>query len=545
MIFLEAMGVFILEQIDFSLLWPGGRAWANINKEKIVELSKETIDDLGIDGLCKEISVDSAESLYIKDILVNLCSDEEVILYRQQIFEDIYSNKSLMKFFQTLFPKLDYMYITSKEVKLLKEVDLWKFFLRLQELNTYIDCIVDIKFALQKFEVESTGLKQLREIIIQLSEEEVFKKLCEDIKVILAQVGRINSMKLGMNLDSAFNPIDITLLSFSSSRIKHTYFLQNITELNKDQKLMTPIKRQAKNSRHTIMNFIRRDIDDALRSIINQLKTILERYDSIDGTFMNKLVPELMFYSKFTEYFTGISETGLKICRPVIEQMSRRMTFIEESYNLNFATYLMGQKINPAEKIIMNHVNFGKHGRVLLLTGPNMGGKTVYTTGVGLAQLLFQAGLYVPGNNARMSPVDILCTHYPVPESQTQDMGRLGEECKRLREIFESTTENSMILLNESLSSTSFTEGKYIAEEVVRSLRYLGTRALFNTHIHELAEKTAIINDGTIGDSTVISLVTGVEAGVRSYKIYEAPPIGKSFAIDIAEKHGLSFKQLL
>lgn len=527
---------------ELSLLWPN---LAGEYRGKCFRISSETINDLNVEGLCKEVCEEASEIEYIKGILTELCSDENVVRYRQEIFEDIYSSKEISRFFSDLFPKLDYMNITAKEVRLLSEVDLWKFFLRLKELNTYIDCVVDIKAALSKVEVKSEGLIKLREIANKLASEEVFQQLCDDVKVINESVGMIKSMNLGMNLDSSFNPVDITLLSFSSKRIKHTYFLQNITEMNKDQKLMTRIKKSSKNNRHIIMNFIRKDIDDALRSIIHQLKKILGQYESIDGSFMNKLVPELMFYVKFGKFIRNIEETGLKFCKPDIEMMDKRRTTIESSFNLNFAIHLIEQRINPTKRIILNDVNFGDNGRVLLLTGPNMGGKTVYTTGIGLAQLLYQAGLYVPGDSACMSPVDRLFTHYPVEESQTLDMGRLGEECKRLKEIFDSATKNSMVLLNETLSSTSFTEGKFIAEEVVKSLRYLGIRALFNTHIHELAEHTNVFNSEVEGESKIISLVTGVEEGIRSYKVYEAPPIGKSFAIDIAQKHGLSYRQLI
>jgi len=90
--------------------------------------------------------------------------------------------------------------------------------------------------------------------------------------------------------------------------------------------------------------------------------------------------------------------------------------------------------------------------RIWILTGPNRGGKTTFTQSVGLIHILFQAGLYVPAAEARISPVDAIYTHFPVPETTQLGMGRLDEEAKRLAGIFAAATPQSLILLNEVLA---------------------------------------------------------------------------------------------
>jgi DNA mismatch repair protein MutS len=104
------------------------------------------------------------------------------------------------------------------------------------------------------------------------------------------------------------------------------------------------------------------------------------------------------------------------------------------------------------------------------------------------------------------------------------------------------------VLLNESLSTTSPGEGIYLARDVVRALRLWGSRAVFVTHLHELAEDVAEMNASTPGDSRIESLVAGIVAegseGQRSYQVKQAPPMGISFARDIARRHGISYEQL-
>ena len=142
------------------------------------------------------------------------------------------------------------------------------------------------------------------------------------------------------------------------------------------------------------------------------------------------------------------------------------------------------------------------------------------------------------------SPCDNIYTHFPADENDTVDLGRLGEESKRLSEIFESATKYSLLLLNESLATTNIEEGLYIAKDVVKAMRYLGVRSVFNTHMHDLARGLEEVNASTEGNSVIESMVTGVEGGKRSFKISIAPPQGLSYAKDIAEKYGVTFQNI-
>jgi DNA mismatch repair ATPase MutS len=237
-------------------------------------------------------------------------------------------------------------------------------------------------------------------------------------------------------------------------------------------------------------------------------------------------------------------KTGLPACRAEILPIGLRTCRIGGLYNLTLALHFWDMNLNPSDEIVLNDANFDENGRILLLTGPNRGGKTVFTEATGLAQLLFQSGVFVPGGHAAISPVDGIFSHFPVDENQTIELGRLGEETKRLNDIFRHASRHSLILLNESLSSTSYLEGLYIAKDVVKSLRYLETRAVFNTHMHELAGHSEQFNIETTGDSLVISLVTGLTDGQRSFRVQPGAPLGKSYAMDIARKFGISFEQL-
>jgi DNA mismatch repair ATPase MutS len=158
--------------------------------------------------------------------------------------------------------------------------------------------------------------------------------------------------------------------------------------------------------------------------------------------------------------------------------------------------------------------------------------------------VLAQSGIYVPGDSFKFVPVDCIFTHYPADEDKTMDLGRLGEECRRFKDIFSAATKNSLLLLNETFSTTSFEEGYYIARDSVRAILAKGIRTIYNTHMHKLAMEIDKLNEGT-KDAKAASLVVESEGGRRSFKVSVKKPEGRSYAEDIAVKYGVTYEQLL
>ena len=109
--------------------------------------------------------------------------------------------------------------------------------------------------------------------------------------------------------------------------------------------------------------------------------------------------------------------------------------------------------------------------------------------------------------------------------------------------MYADATKHSLFLMNETFSTTSFEEGYYIARDSVRAILKKGMRTIYNTHMHKLAFDIDEINEEDY-DGNAFSLVVHNEGEKRSYKIEIAPPIGKSFASDIARKYGVTYEML-
>ena len=279
--------------------------------------------------------------------------------------------------------------------------------------------------------------------------------------------------------------------------------------------------------------------------MITDLNDKLSRFTHIKTQHVLSLIPEIDFYLSAVRLVRDMESAGLAMCRPEILPIRERKCALHGMYNISLAYDMIRRGENAAESLVPNDARFDEDGRILIITGPNRGGKTVFTEGVGYVHILFQAGLYVPAVSAQISPADGIFTHFPADENKTVTLGRLGEESSRISTIFQSANEHSLVLLNESLTSTSYSEGLYLAKCVVKAMRYMGLRAIYNTHIHELAQAAGELNAEIEGESRVVSLISRMEDGKRSFVIEPGDPLGSSYAMDIAGKFGLDLPQLV
>lgn len=104
--------------------------------------------------------------------------------------------------------------------------------------------------------------------------------------------------------------------------------------------------------------------------------------------------------------------------------------------------------------------------------------------------------------------------------------------------------ENSLLLLNETFSTTSFEEGYFIAKDSVKAILAKGVRTIYNTHMHKLAYDIEELNCAG-GSVKAVSLIVKTDGSNRSFKVEIAPPEGMSYANDIARKYGVTYEMLV
>ncbi len=545
-----------------SLLWPPEK-----EKSLTQPLPAETVRDLALEKTLDAFATDRQTRQDVSQVLLELTTDPAVILYRQAILQDLLDFPAVTSTLAAILPNLEALGAYRQSIDRQK-VPLQALAWRASELEYLVEAVTALDETLAPLEeqIQSTGLHRLLETVRSLRGEPTFRQLEKELPAILPRLRSNLSVTIGVNLDRQLRPIEAVLVAVNEEKYAASPLIERLLGRQSEWRGIAPLHRAAEelagiDSDHEIFKKgfnpllapLFKDLANVLARVVKPIEEALQRFLHLNGDILQKLRPEINYYLAAVRMIEGLRDQGLPMCRPEIRPAGERICRIEQSFNLNLARHMMGQQpgIAIGPQIILNDILLDDRSRVQILTGPNQGGKTTYTQMVGLNQLLAQAGLLIPGRAGQISPADHILTHFPHEEKLESGAGRFGEEARRLAAVFENVTAESLVLFNESLSSTSPGESIYLAQDLVRILRQVGARALFNTHLHQLAQSIEELNEESPGNGRVASLVASridpSEGGLpgRSYRVAPGPPLGRSYAEEIAAVHGISYEQLL
>ncbi len=501
------------------------------------------------DAVCDELGLTELFDLKSSVLGDFFTADTEVIKYRQATMQDIVNIPELKRVLGEVHPILD-------DIQELRRLDTENstpgdsYLYSITEIELYVSCIDMLckGFVPIRDRIESPAFMALADLVIELAGSDYYRELNKKLSALASRVHEVKSVTIGVNLDRELRPSSAGVISVNSEQFKSGKMLDKILRFSFRNDAMTCIselspagKGQSDNKREALTVAFHSAIEDVFRSSVKGWRAIVGEYVLDNTDFLLKLLPEIEFVSKASELITRLADLpGCHMTNPKLHPMKDKVFKAKELFNPRVALAI-------DDEIVSNDLEFDDNARIYVLTGPNRGGKSVITVALGAAEAFAMLGLPVPAKEAEISPVDGIFTHFPEGADDTIDKGRLGEECARLREIFDSVSENSLILLDESLSSTGAYEATYIASEILTGFAVLKARGIFSTHLHELAAGVPEINRKSeeLGGIKIDTLVAGIEEGKRSFKIVRAKPDGKSYARDIADKYGLSFESLI
>ena len=241
-------------------------------------------------------------------------------------------------------------------------------------------------------------------------------------------------------------------------------------------------------------------------------------------------VGHLELYAASRAFALNARELGLDVCLP---ELSPDATFrVEQMFN----PLLLALTPRP----VPTDLTMSEPSPIMLITGPNSGGKTRLLQAVGITQLLAQSGLYAPCSRARLPFVSGLFASIIELDRADQAEGRLGTEMMRLRALFESVPDGSLVLLDELCSGTNPSEAIEIVDVVLRLLRQIEPIAFVTTHFLDFADQ--------LQHEPVVSGLGFLQAEVDSARgatFRFVPGVATtSLAVGTARRLGITFDKL-
>ena len=186
------------------------------------------------------------------------------------------------------------------------------------------------------------------------------------------------------------------------------------------------------------------------------------------------------------------------------------------------------------KEIVPLTLSLSKEKHILLISGPNAGGKSVCLKTVGLLQYMFQWGMLIPTSEvSEMMIFDSIFIDIGDDQSLENDLSTYSSHLKNMREILTNATSSSLVLIDEFGSGTEPAAGGAIAEAVLARLDAMGAYGVITTHYTNLklyADKSSgVMNGAMLFDGAAIKPLFQLQQGMP----------GNSFAFELARKMGL------
>ncbi len=263
-----------------------------------------------------------------------------------------------------------------------------------------------------------------------------------------------------------------------------------------------------------------------------ELEQFRSKWQDFVDLVLDRFNREVPFYLAFLSWIEPLRRAGLPMCCPDVVWRPKESE-VHDSFDLALGRKLVAE----GGTVVTNDFSFTEDERILVVTGPNQGGKTTFARMFGQLHHLAALGCPVPGTAARLRLCDDIFTHFQREEDLGATAGQLEEDLRRIREMLLSARADSVLVVNEIFTSTALQDASFLGRMLIERACEIGLVGVYVTSIDELAS----LSSSTV---SLVSMVDPADPSIRTFKLLRRPADGRSYAAAIARKYGLSYEQL-
>ncbi len=486
---------------------------------------KETLEapdffvDLNLDQIIDAITA-GRQDYHLKPFFYTPLHDIDAITYRHEIMRDL-ENPMLFEHIQSFAQKMRAMreHLTRAD-KLYYRYQKESWFL--DAVDLYCEAVHGLLHDLPLVDVQSRGFLAFREYVVDYANSGSFLSLLAETKQLQADLSAVhycllikgNSVKVRMYESESDYSADVadTFAKFQQGAVKDY---------------------RVKFSTRPDMDHVEAHILDLVARLYPDLFVHLDDYCAKNGTYLDETLAvfdrEIQFYLAYLEHVARFKRAGLQICYPHMSTNSKEV-YAYEGFDVALASKLVTEN----SSVVCNDFTLKGKERILVVTGPNQGGKTTFARTFGQVHYLASLGCPVPGREAQLFLFDKLFTHFEKEENIQDLRGKLQDDLVRIEHILNQSTSNSMIILNEIFTSTTVNDALFLSKKILEKILQLDVLCVCVTFIDELAS----FSEKTV---SMLSTVVPDNPAMRTYKIVRMPADGLAYALAIAEKYRLTY----
>ncbi|WP_084798623.1 MutS-related protein [Pleomorphomonas koreensis] len=448
--------------------------------------------------------------------------DTTNVLYRQAIFRDI-ERPSVRATLDGFAGGMRALRANRQQIdKIHHERERQAWFL--DGVLLYDEAVRRFAAVFSSIELASPGLVAFRDYLASYTVEERFKRLADATLDLKRQLASVSYCVYLIGSHVHVGPLD-----------DEPDFTEEILGVFAKFKQADAKDHRAKLRDDGQMNHIEARILDLVAELNSDLFGRLDAFVAANTDFIDPTIAafdrEVQFYLAWLDHIAPFRARGLPFCYPAV--MPNKEVKAEGAFDLALAAALAKED----RAVIANDFELSGDERILVITGPNQGGKTTFARMFGQLHYLAALGCPIPAVSARLHLFDSLLTHFERPEVATSERSKLEDDLLRMRDILDVATEQSIIILNEIFTSTTLADALWLSREVMTRLIERNILGVWVTFIDELASFS----------SATVSMVGGVDRNddaVRTFRLTRRPADGLAYAMALAERHRLTYRSL-
>jgi DNA mismatch repair protein MutS len=493
--------------------------------ERIARESKEEpgfLHDLNLDQIIEALT-DGREEYNLRTYYYTPLKDSDAICYRQEIFRDL-ENEPLFENLKIFSEKMrEVRRYTTMIASLYYHYHKNGWFL--ESVAAYCGSVLDLLRDLSSADLKSRGLSNFRNYLSGYAASEPFTRLLEATKSLKNELAAVKYAFIIKGLTVKVRHYEWEADYSSEVEAIFEKFKQGAV---KDYRINFRDKGGLNSVEAGILEGVARLFPDLFSKLTKYCDDHRDYLDPSIVTFDR----EIQFFLAYKDLMAKFKRQELKFCYPRVSEESKDI-FSHEGFDLALAEILLRTEI----AVVSNDFYLKDQERIIIVTGPNQGGKTTFARTFGQLHYLAALGCPVPGREARLFLFDSLFTHFERQETIKNLRGKLQDDLIRIHDILTRATTNSLIIMNEIFSSTTLNDAVVLSHRIMKEITALDALCVWVTFIDELA---------SFGKQTVsmVSTVVAENPTLRTFKIVRKPADGLSYALSVAEKYRLTYHHL-
>lgn len=439
-------------------------------------------------------------------------TDLETIAYRQGVMRDL-DGSALLSHIETfangmrdarqarrLAAELEYPY----------ERERWF----LNAAHAYCEAVEGLSRALPVLDLRSDGMSAFREYVTSYVATDAFRIVAEDASALLADLA---SVRYGLLIRDT----SVTVLPPTDEPDYEEALTRTFARFDRSTVPASYIRGPAAGRLNHVDAQVLEGVARLYPAVFRALDAFFTRHPECADAIIEQFDREIQFYVAYLSHMRRLARAGLQFCLPRVSVDSKEER-ARDTFDLALAS--------TQRTVVTNDYSLHDPERIIVVTGPNQGGKTTCARTYGQIHYLASLGLPVPGSDAHLFLCDRIFTHFERSEEVETLRGRLEMDLVRVKQILDAATPRSIVILNEIFAATIVDDALYLSRKVMADLSSADLLAVIVTFLDELAS----FDDKTV---SLVATVDEHDPTVHTFKVERRPPDGIAHALALAAKY--------